>query len=95
MPGCYGAIHDPAGCTCEILGSGLDRAQAALARAEERINCLQVQLRYEHASKRSLLRNSDNLREEIRELRGLPTRKKIEITYPCNERPSPKARPRY
>lgn len=75
IPGCYGAIHDPAYCTCEIEGSRLDKAEIALARAEETIIYLRDVLKSEQSARRSLRHNNDRLRDEIRELRQLPPRK--------------------
>lgn len=36
IPECYGAIHDPDGCTCEVMGSDLERAIRAREEAEDR-----------------------------------------------------------
>jgi hypothetical protein len=40
IPGCWGAIHDPSGCTCEITGSELELARRARAIAEAHIEKL-------------------------------------------------------
>lgn len=82
IPGCYGAIYAPGACTCEIEGSRLDRALAELGRAQETIGHLRAQLRLEHQHCGILQRNNNRLRDDIREARGLPPRKKIEISYP-------------
>lgn len=40
IPGCWGAIHDTAGCTCAITGSALEQAQAGRREAERYIEKL-------------------------------------------------------
>ena len=69
IPNCYGALHDPDGCTCEIEGSRLEKAAAALARAEEQISYMRDTLNSEYRHARYLERNNNRLRDEIRRLK--------------------------
>lgn len=82
IPGCYGGAADPSSCTCQIDGSRLDQAEAELALAQETITYLRACLTYDRKNSLSLRRNNDRLRDQIRELRGLPPRKVIKIGYP-------------
>lgn len=79
IPGCAVGVGDPLACTCQVEGSRLDKAEEALADAEETIRHLRSMLKYEQSHAGNLHRNNTRLRDEIRELRGLWPRKKIAI----------------
>lgn len=74
IPRCWGGVHGPESCTCEIAGSELEQAQKATAEARETITFLREQLSRERENLIYLSQNNRRLRDEIRKLRGPPDR---------------------
>lgn len=82
IPGCWGGVSGPEGCTCQVEGSRLDRVEKEAADAAETIRYLRAMLAYERRHAGDLHRNNNRLRDEIRALRGIGPKKKIEVSYP-------------
>lgn len=70
IPHCYGALHDPDGCTCEIEGSRLEKAEIALVQANETIERLRENLAWHRGEAESLHRNNNRLRDKIRQMKA-------------------------
>lgn len=69
IPECYGAIHDPDACTCEVKGSDLERAIRAREKAESRADaCLKSAESLRQQYIRLSIRNRE-LRQRIAELK--------------------------
>lgn len=68
IPGCWGAVHHPAHCTCGVGGSRLERSEAGRTAAEREIE----RLRERRARQRELYlathRRSQRLHARMREL---------------------------
>lgn len=69
IPECYGAIHDPDGCTCEVRGSDLEQAVLERDRAQRRAESyLQSAQSLREQNVRMSIRNRE-LRRRITELK--------------------------
>lgn len=68
IPGCWGAIHDPAGCTCDIKGSELERALRARREAEICIEKLREKALERSERLNEMFMMNNRLRDEIRRL---------------------------
>lgn len=72
IPGCYGAIHDPDGCTCAVKGSDLEQAILEKEMAQSRAAaCLRSAQSLREQNVRLSIRNRE-LRQRIAELKQQP-----------------------
>lgn len=71
IPGCWGAIHGPEGCTCKVGGSALERAERARSAAEGYVETL-IEKGNERAERlNAMFYENRRLRDEIERFRAL------------------------
>jgi hypothetical protein len=71
IPGCWGGLYDPEGCTCGLEGSALDQAVEAREYAEERAERLRELMAGRREEMERLRRVNQSLRARIRELEAV------------------------
>jgi peptidoglycan hydrolase CwlO-like protein len=69
IPGCWGSVHDPANCTCEVPGSALDRAERARQAAEAEVERLREKLARAADRVRELMTRNARLHDKLTEAR--------------------------
>jgi hypothetical protein len=69
IPGCWGSVHDPANCTCEVPGSALERAERARQAAETEVERLREKLVSGAERVRELMTRNARLHAQLTEAR--------------------------
>lgn len=69
IPGCWGSVHNPANCTCEVAGSALERAERARQAAETEIERLREKLSSAADRVRDLMTRNARLHAHLTEAR--------------------------
>jgi hypothetical protein len=69
IPGCWGSVHDPANCTCEVPGSALERAERARQAAETEVERLREKLVSGAERVRELMTRNSRLHAQLTEAR--------------------------
>lgn len=73
IPACYGAaIAGPEACTCDVVGSRLEQAEAVRVSAESEIERLRDKAVARHQYVEMLFNQNRALRARVRELEGKP-----------------------